>query len=214
MNADTRLKLLRRARFLQSAAQFNQCPEDAGREVAFVGRSNAGKSSVLNRVTDQGRLARTSRTPGRTQLLNFFALDEKRRLVDLPGYGFAKVQASLQKSWEAEMIHYLNGRNSLAGLVLVMDVRHPLQSLDRNFIQWADQARVPVRVLLNKADKLSKSQAKSVQLKAQAELASMGPMLTCQLFSATESLGVNELRLCLVDWLAYPDAGTDQPAVS
>lgn len=201
------LKTLRKASFLQSAAEFSQCPEDIGWEVAFVGRSNAGKSSVLNRVTDNGRLARTSKTPGRTQLLNFFKVDDERRLVDLPGYGFAKVQAKQQKAWEQEMILYLNNRRSLAGLVLVMDIRHPMQRMDENFLNWAVEAQVPVRLLLNKADKLSNNQAKTTLFRAQASAYQLAPpeLVQMQLFSATKSQGTEDLAACLAEWLGFAD---------
>lgn len=208
LNAHSDLKTLRKASFLQSAAEFSQCPADTGHEVAFVGRSNAGKSSVLNRVTDNGRLARTSKTPGRTQLLNFFTLDEERRLVDLPGYGFAKVQAKQQKAWEREMVAYLNQRQSLAGLVLVMDIRHPLQSMDENFLRWAVEAGVPVRLLLNKADKLSNNQAKSTLFRAQASMYKLAPpdLAQMQLFSATKNQGTEDLAVCLADWLVFAES--------
>ena len=199
------LKTLRKASFLQSAAEFSQCPEDIGREVAFVGRSNAGKSSVLNRVTDNSRLARTSKTPGRTQLLNFFKIDDRRRLVDLPGYGFAKVQAKQQKAWEQEMVLYLNNRRSLAGLVLVMDIRHPLQHMDENFLHWAVAAQVPVRLLLNKADKLGNNQAKSTLFRAQASAYQLAPpdLVQMQLFSSTKNQGTEDLGACLAEWLDF-----------
>jgi GTP-binding protein len=203
LNQQSSLKLLRQATFLQSAAKFDQCPPDLGREVAFVGRSNAGKSSVLNRVTDNGRLARTSKTPGRTQLLNFFNVNEFCRLVDLPGYGFARVQAKVQKAWEEEMINYLNGRKSLAGLVLVMDARHPLQEMDMHFLSWAIDAKVPVQALLNKADKFSNNQARNTQFKVEADLRVLDPdnLIKIQLFSAPKSTGSEELRDRIVSWL-------------
>ncbi len=210
MSLDPNLKLLRTAYFLQSAASLEQCPPDIGFEVAFVGRSNAGKSSVLNRVTDNKSLARTSKTPGRTQLLNFFSLDDSRRLVDLPGYGFAKVAAKTQRGWEAEMARYLDQRKSLKGLVLVMDVRHPLQDMDRNFIAWSCQSGVPVRALLNKADKLGRGQAKDQLFKVVRELGDQTDMVEVQLFSALKGSGVEELAACLAGWLDLNQPETRQ----
>ena len=124
----------RRAAFIQSAPSLTECPDDEGAEVAFAGRSNAGKSSAINTLTGNSKLARTSKTPGRTQLLNFFALDEQRRLVDLPGYGYAKVPQAVKQRWENKLFEYLQKRRSLRGLVLLMDIRHPLQEYDTNLL--------------------------------------------------------------------------------
>ena len=148
------LGLCQQARFLISAAKVDQCPPDEGYEVAFAGRSNAGKSSALNTLT-HASLARTSKTPGRTQLLNFFTLDEERRLVDLPGYGYAKVPIPLKQHWQRHLEAYLGSRESLVGLVLMMDIRHPLTDFDRLMLDWAQVSRLPVHVLLTKADKLA-----------------------------------------------------------
>src|SRR5690606_9700832 len=139
--------LCQTASFIKSASKVDQCPEDIGLEVAFAGRSNAGKSSALNTLT-HARLARTSKTPGRTQLINFFALDEHRRLVDLPGYGYAKVPLELKEHWKQHLDAYLTGRQSLAGVVLVMDIRHPLSPFDCMMLDWANTAGLPVHILL------------------------------------------------------------------
>src|SRR5574344_3130863 len=146
--------LCQKAQFLISAARVDQCPPDEGLEVAFVGRSNSGKSSALNTLT-RASLARTSKTPGRTQLLNFFALDEDRRLVDLPGYGYAKVPIPLKLHWQQHLEAYLSSRESLCGVVLMMDIRHPLTEFDRMMLDWALASRLPIHVLLTKADKLT-----------------------------------------------------------
>ncbi|MEI6514156.1 MAG: ribosome biogenesis GTP-binding protein YihA/YsxC, partial [bacterium] len=149
----------KQAEFLKSAAKVEQLPVDLGYEVAFAGRSNAGKSSALNCLTANGRLARTSKTPGRTQLINLFTVkDEHHRLVDLPGYGYAKVAMQVKLDWQKNLAHYLEVRESLRGLVVLMDSRHPLKDADQLLIQWAVNRQLPIHILLTKADKLSKSQ--------------------------------------------------------
>ncbi len=198
------MKYLRKAQFAQSAATLVQCPTDSGFEVAFVGRSNSGKSSVINRITDNSKLARTSKTPGRTQLLNFFDLDEQRRLVDLPGYGFAKVHSKVQKAWEKEMTQYLQHRGSLRGLILVMDIRHPLQAMDQNFLNWASASGVPVHLLLNKSDKMSKNLASNQFFKVKKLLEAQGlteQQIQVQLFSALRGTGSSELIERIAQWL-------------
>ncbi len=193
------------AQFLTSASKISQCPSDVGAEVAFAGRSNAGKSSCINTLTAQGRLARTSKTPGRTQLINFFSLDDERRLVDLPGYGFAKVPLEVKRQWEKHLEEYLRKRNSLKGLVVLMDVRHPLRDFDRNMVEWAVQSQLPVHAVLTKADKLKRGPANSALLgvqKALAELETLeGQDVTAQLFSATKKTGLDQLRERLSLWL-------------
>ena len=147
----------RAAEFLTSASRLSQCPPDTGREVAFAGRSNAGKSSAINRLTGNKKLARTSKTPGRTQLINFFTLAEECYLVDLPGYGYAKVPPEVKLKWQRELERYLQDRQSLRGLVLLMDVRHPLQEFDRLMLNWAHASHMPVHLLLTKADKIGRA---------------------------------------------------------
>lgn len=192
---------LERVEFETSAADPGGFPEDGGREVAFAGRSNAGKSSALNALTRRKALARTSRTPGRTQLVNFFDLGEGRRLVDLPGYGFAKVPLRVRKQWQGLMEGYLLGREALAGLIVVMDIRHPLTDFDRQMLTWAEASAVPAHCLLTKADKLSRGAARSTLLKVQRQL---GDGVTAQTFSATKRDGVDAARDVVLGWLEEP----------
>ena len=203
---------LRLIRFDKSAQKLAQCPPDDGFEVAFAGRSNAGKSSAINRLCSQKSLARTSKTPGRTQLLNFFALDDQRRLVDLPGYGYARVDRSTRDAWQREIDGYLSARQCLKGLVLLMDVRHPLKDFDQMILQWAGQAGMPVHILLTKADKLKFGAAKSALLQTRKALASHPAPLSLQLFSSTSGLGCDEAWDRLGEWLALPAAGDAAPA--
>lgn len=195
-------KLLRQARFLTSAQRLDQCPPDAGLEVAFAGRSNAGKSSALNRLTGRRNLARTSRTPGRTRLLNFFELDEQRRLVDLPGYGYAKVDKDTRHRWQRDMDDYLARRQALCGLVLLVDIRHPLKPFDRMILDWSAEADMPVHILLTKADKLGVGAAKQALMSAQKALAKHPAPLSLQLFSATTGTGCDQAWELLGHWLA------------
>lgn len=189
----------RRATFILSAARLGQCPADHGVEVAFAGRSNAGKSSAINAICAQTKLARTSKTPGRTQQINFFALDEQRRLVDLPGYGFARIPEELRRAWGRLVESYLRERQSLAGIVLLMDVRHPLKEQDRQLIRWAAALATPLHVLLTKSDKLARGAAKSALLAVSRELATV-PATTVQLFSALDGSGIDEARARLDAW--------------
>ena len=190
-----------RAEFLTSAARFDQCPPDEGWEVAFAGRSNAGKSSAINCLTGNRKLARTSKTPGRTQLINFFRLDPARRLVDLPGYGFAKVPESVKRAWTRQLETYLQERRSLRGLVLLMDIRHPLREFDQTLLDWAVAADMPVHILLTKADKLKRGPASSALHKLRGQLAAHAGLVSVQLFSALKQTGLAELRAVLDAWL-------------
>ena len=190
-----------RAEFLTSAAKLSQCPPDEGWEVAFAGRSNAGKSSAINSLTGNRKLARTSKTPGRTQLINFFRLSHSQRLVDLPGYGFAKVPQAVKRAWTQQMEHYLQHRQSLRGLILLMDVRHPMQAFDQQMLGWAVQAAMPVHVLLTKADKLKKGPAASALLQVRSQLEPYGELASAQLFSALKHSGHKELIEVLDAWL-------------
>lgn len=189
----------RRAQFLKSAAQLQQSPPDSGIEVAFAGRSNAGKSSALNVLCGQKSLARTSKTPGRTQLLNFFTLDESRRLVDLPGYGYAKVAEAVKRQWQMSLADYLEHRQCLRGLILLTDIRHPLMELDLQLLQWNTHQGLPTHVLLTKADKLKRGAAKSTLLKVRRELDDR-PEITVQLFSAFKQQGIEECHRVLDIW--------------
>ncbi|ERS92127.1 MULTISPECIES: ribosome biogenesis GTP-binding protein YihA/YsxC [unclassified Halomonas] len=194
------------ARFLTSAPTLARCPDDRGAEVAFAGRSNAGKSSAINALTRQKALARTSKTPGRTQLINFFALgdDLERRLVDLPGYGFAKVPEKVKLEWQRHLSDYLQRRASLKGLVLVMDVRHPLSEFDQTMLGWADDQSMPVHILLTKADKLKRGAAASALQQVRSRLREWEDLVTVQLFSALKGQGIEELETRLDAWLLGP----------
>lgn len=194
------------AAFLLSAPGLQHCPPDVGIEVAFAGRSNAGKSSALNALCGNGKLARTSKTPGRTQQINFFTLGaDNLRFVDLPGYGYAKVQKSVKASWDKELEAYLQKRASLSGLVLLMDSRHPFRDYDRNLLQWAVDAELSTHVLLTKVDKLSRNQAAKTLREAEAGLANVADLVTVQLFSATKGTGMEALREKLSSWYDTPD---------
>ena len=205
--------LCQQARFSISAAKVDQCPPDEGLEVAFAGRSNAGKSSALNTLT-HASLARTSKTPGRTQLLNFFELDEQRRLVDLPGYGYAKVPIPLKLHWQKHLEAYLGSRQSLRGLMLMMDIRHPLTEFDCMMLDWSVASGMPMHILLTKADKLNYGAAKNALLKVQQELRrGWGEKVSIQLFSAPKRQGVEDAQAVLARWLELSDVpGEDQEA--
>lgn len=191
----------RNAQFLTSAAKLSQCPQDNGWEVAFAGRSNAGKSSAINSLTRNKKLAKTSKTPGRTQLINFFELSENQRLVDLPGYGFAKVPMAVKREWTKQLENYLQKRQCLRGLILLMDVRRPLQDFDRQMLGWALEAAMPVHVLLTKADKLKRGAAGNALLKVRSELKPHEELVSVQLFSALKHEGHKELIAVLDAWL-------------
>lgn len=188
------------AEFLTSAAKISQLPTDIGAEVAFVGRSNVGKSSALNALCEQKNLVRVSKTPGRTQLINLFALTETHRLVDLPGYGYAKVDKKTKEAWEKLIDEYLRVRKCLRGLVLLMDIRHPLQEFDIKVLTWCAQINLPIHVLLTKADKLSFGAAKNVLQKVQKELKKLNPNASIQLFSACKPTGYDVLQKVLNKW--------------
>lgn len=194
------------ASFLISAPTLALCPDDTGAEVAFAGRSNAGKSSAINALTQQNALARTSRTPGRTQLINFFSVmnDESRRLVDLPGYGYAKVPETVKLEWQKHLAEYLRNRFSLRGLVLLMDVRHPLTEFDQMMLDYADQRGIPVHILLTKADKLKKGPASAALQKVRSRLKEWEDLVSVQLFSSLKRDGVDTLSQKLNQWLYTP----------
>lgn len=191
------------AKFNKSAAKLNQCPEDVGAEVAFAGRSNAGKSSAINTLTNNGKLARTSKTPGRTQLINFFDLNvEGVRIVDLPGYGYAKVPIEMKQHWQQHLDEYLQKRKCLQGVVLVMDIRHPMKEFDNMMVSWCQNSHMPLHVLLTKSDKLKKGPAQSTLLTIRKELtAILGDLVTVQTFSALKKQNVDQLRNRLDLWL-------------
>lgn len=189
------------AKFLISAAKLSQTPADDGMEAAFAGRSNAGKSSALNVLCQQKALARTSKTPGRTQLLNFFAIDEQRRLVDLPGYGFAKVSEQVKKQWQQALADYLENRSSLRGVILLVDVRHPMKEFDLQMLEWSHQIGLPVHILLTKSDKLGRGAAAKNLQQVRKEISPFGDIVTAQLFSALKRQGIDEAHEVLDGWL-------------
>ncbi|CDG19356.1 putative GTP-binding protein engB [Xenorhabdus doucetiae] len=190
--------------FVTSAPDIRHLPQDVGIEVAFAGRSNAGKSSALNALTRQKSLARTSKTPGRTQLINLFEVEEGIRLVDLPGYGYAEVPEEMKRKWQKALGEYLQKRECLLGLVVLMDIRHPLKDLDRQMIEWAVVMQVPVMVLLTKADKLASGARKSQLAKVRQELASLEGDVQVEYFSALKKIGIDKLEQQLNLWFNQP----------
>lgn len=198
------LNWLRKAEFLMSAPKLNLCVEDTGYEVAFAGRSNAGKSSAINALTNQKQLARASKRPGRTQMINFFSLgNPDQRLVDLPGYGYAAVPEAMKIVWQKELENYLIHRKSLQGLVLLMDIRHPLQHFDVMMLEWAYSRHLFVHVLLTKSDKLNRGPASKVLLDVQQQLKKMKLNFSIQLFSSLNKQGLEELASIMAGRLNY-----------
>lgn len=188
--------------FILSAPDITHLPVDTGVEIAFAGRSNAGKSSALNTLTNQKSLARTSKTPGRTQLINLFEVEENCRLVDLPGYGYAQVPEAIKRKWQKSLGEYLQKRESLKGLVILMDIRHPLKDLDQQMIEWAVSVNIPVMLLLTKADKLaSGAQKKQVNMVKEAILPFQGD-ITVAPFSSPKRVGLEALKQKLDEWFS------------
>ena len=188
--------------FILSAPDITHLPIDTGVEIAFAGRSNAGKSSALNTLTNQKALARTSKTPGRTQLINLFEVEENCRLVDLPGYGYAQVPEAIKRKWQKSLSEYLQKRESLKGLVVLMDIRHPLKDLDQQMIEWAVSVNIPVMLLLTKADKLaSGAQKKQVNMVKEAILPFQGD-ITVAPFSSPKRVGLEALKQKLDEWFS------------
>ncbi len=190
----------RNAKFKISSPNIEGLGEDSGYEVAFAGRSNAGKSSALNTLTEQKGLARTSKTPGRTQLINVFELDEQRRLIDLPGYGFAKVPLEVKKKWQKSLGEYLQKRECLAGLVVLMDIRHPLKELDQDLVFWAVDSDLPVLILLTKADKLKQGARNTVLKEVRKASENFEGDVQVELFSSLKGSGVPALKRKLDQW--------------
>jgi len=188
------------ASYVLNAHELKQLPKDQGIEVAIAGRSNAGKSSAINTLTDQKSLARTSKTPGRTQQIVIFELDENRRIADLPGYGFAKVPLQLKEHWRSVMARYFQTRKCLRGVVLVMDIRHPMREFDQQMLSWCESAGTPCHILLTKADKLKRGPAQSTLLKIKRDLPGIASI---QVFSSTKKTGLDELVDKLSDWYEY-----------
>lgn len=189
--------------FLKSAQRLEHLPPDEGCEVAFAGRSNAGKSSALNCLTANKQLARTSKTPGRTQLINLFSLDETRRLVDLPGYGYAKVPQQVKQVWQDTLAQYLETRQCLRGLILLMDCRHPLKDLDQRMIDWAITRPLSVHILLTKTDKLSRSAVNNALSEVRRHYQYVSEYVSVQAFSSHNKTGLDTLVKQLDDWFEY-----------
>lgn len=190
-----------KSQFLISAHEVKQLPQDNGIEVAISGCSNVGKSSVLNAITNNFKLAYTSKMPGRTRQINVFTMDENRRLMDLPGYGYARVPASMRQHWGRELHQYFSHRQCLSGLLLIIDIRHPLKVGDQQQLDWSLHENVPIHILLNKADKFSRSAALNTLRQLQREI--NHHLATIQLFSALRRSGVDEARAVLDKWFQY-----------
>lgn len=195
------MPLFQNAQYFLSAHKLADLPPAAGVEIAFAGRSNAGKSSALNTLANHNRLAFVSKQPGRTQLINFFTLGDERYLVDLPGYGYAKVPEAMRKHWQDVLSRYLMERTSIAGLVIVMDCRHPLTPLDIQMLNWFSHSGKPVHALLTKSDKLSRNEANQTLMKVQKAIVQFVPEATVQLFSSLKKQGVEEAEKVLGKWL-------------
>ena len=196
---------LRQAKFTISAPDIRHLPTESGVEVAFAGRSNAGKSSALNTLTHQKSLARTSKTPGRTQLINIFEVSPNCRLVDLPGYGFAKVPLAMKEKWQKALGEYLEKRDCLKGIVILMDIRHPLKDLDLDLIQWAADSELPILTLLTKSDKLSQGKASAEVLKVKKALAPLNADITVQAFSSLKKTGLEQANRIICEWFNSND---------
>jgi GTP-binding protein len=200
--------IFRRAVYLDSIHNLSQLPPDQGVEIAIAGRSNAGKSSLINRLCDQNGLARTSKTPGRTRQLVFFQLDPTRHLVDLPGYGYAKVSGDLKRHWHGLIQTYLDRRRALNGLVVVMDIRHPLKNTDVELIEWAGSRGLPLHLVLTKADKLGRGKQNEALMQVARRV---DPRVGVQTFSATSGLGLDDLKATLAFWLDTNQAAEEGP---
>jgi GTP-binding protein len=199
-----------KAYFLLSVADVEQLPPDEGYEVAMAGRSNAGKSSVLNRITQSKSLARVSKTPGRTQMVNMFVIDEQRRLADLPGYGYAKVPLQAKIKWQKTVDAYIEDRECLKGVVLVMDIRHPFKDSDLQLLEYCDLRGLPVHLLLNKSDKLSNNEIANTLREVKGTLTGYHNSVTFQLFSALKGTGIKELHAILNQWYGYSKVKEEQ----
>lgn len=200
----------RQAEFLLSVNKWSQLPSDDAIEVAFAGRSNAGKSSAINTISNIKSLCRTSKTPGRTQMINYFSIDPNRHLVDLPGYGYAKVPLKIKQHWQNLLERYLIDRLALKGVMMIMDVRRPLTEYDCLMLQWCQKAQMPAHILLTKADKFKRGAAQNILLKVRRTLESDYPGTTVQLFSALKKTGVDDAREVLDQWFQLNE---DSPPV-
>jgi GTP-binding protein len=203
------MPLFQQATFLTTVAHLRDLPQDAVREVAFAGRSNAGKSSAINTLAGRVRLAYVSKTPGRTQHLNYFTLADGRYFVDLPGYGYAKAPVEIRAQWEGLIGPYLSKREQLAGLVVIMDIRRPLTDLDLRLIDWFRPTGRPIHILLSKADKVSRQEQTKILRSVKAELATWGgaELYSVQLFSSLKKMGVEEAESVLAGWLGLENKG-------
>ena len=193
-------KYFESANFETSATNLKQCPNDKSLEVAFAGRSNAGKSSAINCLCNKRKLARVSKTPGRTQLINFFSLRDKQRLVDLPGYGYAKVSLKKKLIWQEHLMTYLEQRQALQGLILVMDARHPLQPFDLSMLEWAEKYQLHCHILLTKSDKLKRGAAKQTLMQTKSAC-NDSSTVSVQLFSSVNGEGLSTARNTIKSWL-------------
>lgn len=200
MEMDQEILDFRQTRFITSAPDISHLPADLGAEIAFAGRSNSGKSSALNAICDQNHLAKTSRTPGRTRLINLFRVRNGMSLVDLPGYGYAAVPDSMKRQWQRSMSEYLQKRQALRGIVVTMDIRHPLKDHDRLIIDWSLAANLPALILLTKADKLGVNQRREAVGEVQHLLSEFGGNFTVIAFSAWKKIGLEEVRGVLSNW--------------
>lgn len=203
-------QLYRQAHYIISATQLSELPPDTGIEVAFAGRSNAGKSSAINTITDQKSLARISKTPGRTQMINFFALDESRSLVDLPGYGYAKVPEKMKIRWQQTLGKYLETRRSLKGLMIMMDIRHPLKNFDVQMISWSNKSGLDVHILLTKSDKLKHGAAMATLHNVTADIKKLNLTASVQLFSSLNKNGKDEAIAKLDSWFLEDSHSLDE----
>jgi len=206
------MSLFRGATFYITAHHLADLPPPLGPEIAFAGRSNAGKSSAINTLVDHNRLAFVSKTPGRTQQINFFSLPGGAFLVDLPGYGYAKVQRDLRAHWEQLLSTYLQTRGSLFGMVLIMDARHPLTPLDGQMLNWFASTGKPVHVLLSKSDKLTRQEAQKTLRAVQARLRDYAPNYTAQLFSSLKKQGMEETEAVIGGWLGVKNETGEKKA--
>ena len=200
---ETPILNFRKVHFVTSAPDIRHLPSDDGVEVAFAGRSNAGKSSALNALTQQKNQARTSKTPGRTQLINLFEVEPGKRLVDLPGYGYAQVPEEMKRKWQASLSEYLQRRTSLKGLVLLMDIRHPLKDTDRQLLSWATENGLPVLVLLTKADKFNAAPRKAIVQQVRRDVLEYDGDVRVEAFSSLKGIGIDRLATILTDWYLH-----------
>ena len=209
---DTPTLNFRKVHFVTSAPDIRHLPNDGGVEVAFAGRSNAGKSSALNALTQQKNLARTSKTPGRTQLINLFELEPGKRLVDLPGYGYAQVPEEMKRKWQESLTEYLQKRESLKGLVILMDIRHPLKDIDRQLLNWAVSNDLEVLVLLTKADKFNPAPRKTIVQQVRRDVVMFSGNVRVEAFSALKGLGIDTLAEVLTGWYLSAEAENAEDA--